>query len=92
MDKSEETFEIVLYAARGELVEEERPDWVEGPGKVYNCAWEQLYRARQDICDRTGISWEDPALEQIMDAVDALERDISRRIFYAVRNVKNEKL
>ena len=83
MENFEEIFEKALCAIRGELTEEEGLDWVEGPGTVYDRACEQLWQARQDLCDRTGIPWEDPALVGIMDALDTLERDLARRTFHA---------
>lgn len=91
MENDEEIFEKVLCAARGELAEEEGLDWVEGPGAVYEFACEQLWQARRDLCERTGISWEDPALERIMDVLDTLERDLCRRVFRAGTAVMGEE-
>ena len=83
MENDEEIFEKVLCAARGELVEGLVPDWVEGPGETYDRACEELWQARRDLCDRTGIDWEDTALERIVNALDTLEQDLARRMFHA---------
>ena len=83
MNNHGEIFEEVLCAARGELEGEAALHWVEGPGETYERACEELWQARRDLCDRTGIDWEDPALERIMNALDTLERDLARRMFRA---------
>ena len=95
MDYYDETFEKALCAARGELVEGLAPDWVEGPGETYDRACEELWQARRDLCDRTGIDWEDIALERIVNALDTLEQDLARRMFHAgiaVARKENVKL
>ena len=95
MENDEEIFEKVLCAARGELVEGLAPDWVEGPGETYDRACEELWQARRDLCARTGIDWEDTALERIVNALDTLERDLARRMFrtgIAVARKENVKL
>ena len=44
-------------------------------------AYEELWAARDNLCRRFGLDWEDDDLERIMDAVLTLESDLARRIF-----------
>ena len=49
----------------------------------YARAYADFWTARENLCRRFGMDWEDEDLERIMDGVLALEKDLGRRMFDA---------
>ena len=75
-------FEDIYLSMTGEL--EPGLPWVENAfaeGTECSRAYQELWAARENLCRRFGMDWEDKDLERIMNAVALLEEDFGRRMF-----------
>lgn len=79
-------FDRIYGTMYAHLVEEYRVPWVQDAWRVdsgINRAYEDFRVAREHLCERFGLDWEDADLERIMNAVLVLEKDVGRRMFDA---------
>lgn len=84
MDKFEQDFEAIYETVCGELIPGCRVPWVENafvPGTVLSQAYRDFWEAREQLCQRCGIEWEDEALELFMNGIHRLRKDIAWRMF-----------
>jgi len=83
MDKIKQDFQIIFDVVTGNAKKEEFK-WAENAfveGTNYNAAYAELWKARENLCRRFGIDWEDEDLERVMNAVLKLEKDLAWRMF-----------
>ena len=93
MDKVERDCKRILAAVVGAMEAEYPFQWVENaftPGTKFAKAYDDFWIAREHLCKRFGIDWEDDDLELIMNGIMNLEEDIGRRMFlYGVKYAKD---
>ncbi len=76
MNQQSCTWEEAYLAVTGQLEKE-----TSGDSAIYDRAWQEIYDARGQLCQRFGMSWEDPDLERILNAIVTLEKDVAQRMF-----------
>lgn len=89
-------FEKIYYTMTGDLLPECCVPWVEDAfveGTVYNQCYKNFWIAREHLCERFGMEWEDDDLELFMNSIMDLGEDIAKRMFrygteYAKRGYK----
>ncbi len=77
-------WEEIYYILAGELEAPSSLRWIEeayGFSEGYETAQKAITDARNHLCERFCINAEDKDLEQIMNAVLQIEKDIARRAF-----------
>ena len=85
MQELEKDFQKLYNSVNGSLRQEFRVPWA---GSVweeeteYQKAYADFWTAREHLCQRFGIDWEDMDLELFMNGALALEEDICRRMFW----------
>lgn len=86
MENWELDFEEIFNTVTGDQNEAFRVSWVENVWEKetgFQLAYEDFQEARENLCRRFGLDFEDPDLERFMDGVLKLEKDIARRMFLA---------
>lgn len=89
-------FELIYLTAVGQIRCAGRVPWVKNifvEGTAYNRAYENFWIARENLCTRFNLDWEDPDLELFMNGILELEQDLAYTMFwngmeYAKRNCK----
>ena len=79
-------FERIRDSVLGYLSEPNRLPWVENisrEGTAYAQAYQDFWTAREHLCERFQLDWEDEDLERIMNAVLLVEKDVARGMFDA---------
>lgn len=88
----EQDFQKIYQSMTGQLKQEHRVPWVPNAWKEdtgFKRAYEDFWTAREHLCHRFGIDWEDPDLELFMNGSMDLEEDVCRRMFlYALEYAK----
>ena len=85
MDNMEEIFQQIFRISMDEQKPEPPFEWVTcnfAPGTEFSEAYEEFWKARENLCFRFGMNEEDEDLERIMNGLMKLEEDLSRRMFY----------
>ena len=94
MRELEKDFQAIYNSVTGAWKKEYRVPWVENAWKdqsAYQQAYTDFWKARENLCRRFGIDWEDEDLELFMNGILSLEEDLCRRIFYCtIYYVQNE--
>lgn len=91
-------FQYIYFTAIGQLIPEARVPWVKditGKGTVYSQCYKEFWEAREHLCERFDLEWEDADLELIMDGIMHVEEAVGRAMFengieYAKRGCKLE--
>ena len=85
MEHIREDFELIYLKVTGNLRKEIDLPWVEDAfveGTDFQQAYDTFWEARENLCRRFGMDWEDEDLERFMDGLITLERDLAQRMFY----------
>ena len=85
MEKMREDFELIYMKVTGNLREDISLPWVEDAfveGTDFKRAYDTIWNAREGLCRRFGLDWEDGDLEGIMAGITDLKRDLAQRMFY----------
>ena len=85
MEKMREDFEMIYMKVTGDLGEDISLPWVEDAfvnGTGFKQAYDAIWKARDGLCRRFGLDWEDQDLEGLMAGITDLERDLAQRMFY----------
>lgn len=85
MQKLEKDFQAIYNSVTGGLKKEYRVPWVGNAWKdqtAYRQAYADFWTAREHLCQRFGMDWEDEDLERFMNGILDLEEDLCRRMFY----------
>ena len=80
-----EDFELIYQKVTGNRKTDTSIPWVEDAfveGTGFTRAYDTFWEARENLCRRFSMDWEDEALEGFMDGVICLERDLAQRMFY----------
>ena len=80
-----QNYRDVYDSLTGGLAEEYRIDGVEdisAEGTPYSGAYQAIWDARESLCRRYGMDFEDRDLERIMQAVLTIEEEIARYMFH----------
>ena len=84
MDDFEKNFETIYHIVSGDTEAEPPFRWVEDasqPGTGFDRAYQDFWTAREHLCQRFGIDFEDDDLELFMNGILTLSRDIAERMF-----------
>lgn len=84
MEKFCEDFERIYLKVTGNLCGENDLSWVENAFATdsdFAGGYKDLWRARENLCRRFGLAWEDADLELFMNGVLKLEQDLAWRMF-----------
>ena len=84
MENWEKAFEKIYMTMSGNIQMSDGVPWVNNAfaeGTAYSQAYEDFWTAREHICTRFGLDWEDEDLERFMNAILNLERDVSIHMF-----------
>lgn len=84
MDRIEKDFQNIFNVVTGNTAKEEQFAWVENAFATdsdFAGGYKDLWRARENLCRRFGLAWEDADLELFMNGVLKLEQDLARRMF-----------
>ena len=79
-------FDMIYSTIVGQMRRTGGVPWVKNifvEGTAYNKAYQDFWTAREHLCARFGIEWEDPDLELFMDGILDLEEDLARAMFEA---------
>ncbi|MGM9660836.1 MAG: hypothetical protein ACI3WQ_09585 [Faecousia sp.] len=79
-------YETIRDSVLGYLSEAYRVPWAENisrEGTAYAQAYQDFWTAREHLCERFQLDWEDDDLELIMNAVLLVEKDVARGMFDA---------
>ena len=84
MDRVEADFYTIFHIITGNVAAEYPFHWVENafvPGTQFSEAYQDFWNAREHLCERFGIDFDDDDLELFMDGLMKLEEDLGRRMF-----------
>ena len=85
MEHMQKDFEEIYNTVAGTMSINGGVPWVEdafAEGTVCSQAYKDFWTAREHLCDRFGLDWEDEDLELFMNGIMCLEKEIARRMFF----------
>ena len=95
MDKTEQDFQNIFKIVTGSVDAEYPFHWVKNafvPGTQFSKAYEEIWNARVNLCQRFDLDVSDDDMETIMNAIMDLEEDLGRRMFLHGIQYANTKI